>query len=561
MKRRFGIAAVVAALAVALTACTGLPMSGPVVQGLPAGQNAGDAAFAFLPDGPQRGATPQQIVDGFLKAGSGPQGGWETARLFLASSFRDTWKPTAGVTVDDLSARSYSPDGADNDKRASIDLQVSPVASVDANGGYTVVSSTKPTPLSFSLARQSDGEWRITKARDGIVLDQTTFASVFHPYSLMYYDTSWTYLVPDVRWFPATNAASRIVQALVKQKPSAWLMDSVRSAFPENVGVSASVPQTAGVAQVDVTGIDTQQIQQTTLNRMLTQLTASLATAGITSVKMLSGSTPVDATVLAPPSAPPPQTVLLTDKGFGLYQSEGQIDPLPGLDGAVAQQHPNAIELSADRQTAALRLDDGTVGMLSTGRPMAAIDARPGLVGPTLDPRGFVWTVPAAAPTAVRAVNDAGKGGAIAGAWSGASRIEAMRVSHDGARIAAIVVVGGRPLLEVAGIIRDPDTLVPQRLSDPVVIGTLPGDGLNLDWLDDTTVGALAHDGDSITLVAQQVGGTAQSIDAPPGAVSLAGLTTVETVRLRGADGALYLQRGSTWSPVGSGVRVLATVQ
>lgn len=559
MRRRLGIAAVVAFVALALTACAGLPTSGPVVQGLPAGQNAGTAAVSFLPDGPQKGATPQEIVAGFLRAGSGPQGGWETARLFLAPSFHDTWKPTASVIVDDLSARTYSPDKPDGtDKRDSINLQVSPVAYVDANGTYTATSSA-PIPLSFVLARQSDGEWRITKAPDGIVLDTSAFANVFHPYSLMYYDTSWTSLVPDVRWFPATNAASRIVQALIKQKQSPWLADSVLSAFPENVGVSASVPVTSGTAQVELTGLDMQVVQQTTLDRMLTQLSTSLATAGLTSVKMANGSTPLNASVILPSTTPPAQPVVLTDKGFGLYQSESQIDPLPGLDAAVTQQNPTAIELSSDRQTAALRVGGG-VSAITTGRPTVSIDARPNLIAPTLDAKGFVWTVPADDPAGVRAVNTAGKGGTISGAWAGASRIEGMRVSHDGARIAAILVVGGRPVLAVAGIVRDADG-VPQKLSDPVVLGSLPGDGLDLDWLDDTTVGALVHDGDGITLVEQQVGGTAEAIDVPRDAVSLAGMTAVESVRLRGQGGALYVQRGSTWQHYGSGVRVLATVQ
>lgn len=560
MKRRSGFAALVGILALALTACAGLPMSGPVVQGLDAGQNPGSAAVPFfLPDGPQPGATPQQIITGFLRAGSGPAGGWETARQFLSSSFRDTWKPTAGVIVDDFSQRSYSPDKADGaDKRDSITLQVNPVASVDANGTYTVTPDG-PTNLPFSLARQSDGEWRITKAPDGLVLDESAFASVFHPYPLMYYDYSWTYLVPDVRWFPATNAASRIVQALIKQKPSAWLGQSVRSAFPENVGVSASVTSSSGVAQVELTG-PVIEAQQPTLDRMLTQLTRSLASAGYSDVRMLSGSTPINASVVSPPTAPPAQPVILTDKGFGFYQSENELDPVPGLDAAVSQQHPNAIELSSDRQQAALRLDSGAVGVIGAGRALTLVDQRAGLVRPTLDPSGFVWTVPADTPSAVRAVNSAGKGGAVAGAWTGASHVEGMRVSHDGARIAAIVVVGGHPQLVVAGVVRDSDG-VPQRLSDPVVIGVLPGDGLDLDWLDDTTVGALVHDGEGITLVEQQVGGTTLSVDAPPTAVSLAGASVLASVRLRGEDGALYMQRGSNWQQVRSGVHVLATIQ
>jgi hypothetical protein len=562
MRRRFAFAAVVAALAVALTACAGLPTSGPVLQGLPAGVAAGPPAVSFLPDRPQPGATPQQIVEGFIKAGQGSSGGWQTARLFLAASFRDAWKPTAGVTVDVFNQRSYAPDKTDApDKSDSIDVTVTPVANVDENGTYSVTPVGATTlRLSFSLARQRDGEWRITKAPNGIVLDQSAFVSVFRPYSLVYYDPTWTDLVPDVRWFPTTNAASRIVQALVRQKPSAWLAKSVVSAFPDNVGVQPSVTNSAGTAQVELTGSPL-AAEQTTLDRMLTQLTQSLATAGFSDVRMSFGSTPINASVLLPTTTPPAQPVVLTAKGFGFYQSDATVDPLPGLDATVAQQQPNAIALAPDRQSAVLRIPSGTVGVVLAGRAFSPLDTRPGLIAPTVDARGYVWTVPGGDPTAVRAVSAGGKGGAVAGAWPGASRITAMQVSPDGTRLAAIVVSGGQPLLAVAGVVHDNTSGVPVKLSDPVIVGSLPGDGLDLAWLDDSTVGALTHDGDGISLVEQQVGGTGVQLDAPPSAVSLSGASTIAGLRLLGDDGSIYVRRGSNWQQVGTGVQVLAHVQ
>ena len=562
MRRRFAVTAVIAALALALTACTGLPTSGPVLQGLPAGAAAGPPAVSFLPDRPQPGATPQQIVEGFIRAGQGSSGGWQTARLFLSPSFRDAWKPTAGVTVDAFNERSYAPDKTEAPgKTDAIGLTVTPVANVDENGTYSVAPLGATTlSLSFSLARQRDGEWRITKAPNGIILDQSAFVSVFHPYSLYYYDPTWTDLVPDVRWFPTTNAASRIVQALVRQKRSTWLAGSVVTAFPDNVGVQPSVTNSAGTAQVELTGSPL-SAEQTTLDRMLTQLTQSLATAGFSDVRMSFGSTPINASVILPTTTPPAQPVVLTAKGFGFYQSDAAVDPLPGLDAAVAQQQPNAIALAPDRQSAALRIAGGIVGAVLAGRSFVPLDTRPGLIAPTIDARGFVWTVPAGDPTAVRAVNAGGKGGPVAGAWPGISRISSMQVSGDGTRLAAIVVTGGHAAVAVAGVVHDSTSGVPVKLSDPVIVGTLPGDGLDLAWLDDSTVGALAHDGDGITLVEQQVGGTAVQVDAPPSAVSLSGASTIAAVRLRGDDGAIYLRRGSNWQQVGTGVQVLAHVQ
>ena len=51
------------------------------------------------------------------------------------------------------------------------------------------------------------------------MLDRDVFPSVFHDYSVMYFDPTWEYLVPDVRWFPTANAASRVADALVNEPP------------------------------------------------------------------------------------------------------------------------------------------------------------------------------------------------------------------------------------------------------------------------------------------------------------------------------------------------------
>ena len=85
-RRRGILSAIVAVAALVLSACAGLPVSGPVNPGLSAGTDAGSPEFLFRPDEPQPGATPEQIVEGFIRAGSGPgpAANWEVARMFLA---------------------------------------------------------------------------------------------------------------------------------------------------------------------------------------------------------------------------------------------------------------------------------------------------------------------------------------------------------------------------------------------------------------------------------------------------------------------------------------------
>ena len=237
MTRARGIlSAFVLICALVLSACAGLPASGPVNPGLAAGEDAGSPEFLFRPDEPQPDATPEQIVEGFIRAGSGPgpAANWEVARMFLAPSIRETWNPEASVTIDLPDDRLLvSP------TEGAVELSVVAVATVDSSGAYQPDAGV--TPLAFRLAQQDDGEWRITEAPDGVVIDRDVFTNVFHRYSLQYFDPTWQFLVPDVRWFPTTNAATRIARALVNGTPSLWLAGSVQSAFPESVSLARPV--------------------------------------------------------------------------------------------------------------------------------------------------------------------------------------------------------------------------------------------------------------------------------------------------------------------------------
>ena len=74
------LTAALTAVALALAGCSGLPTAGPVNPGLPADAEAGNPDFAFQPDSPQPGATPEEIVDGFIRAGHRPRRGRQLDR-------------------------------------------------------------------------------------------------------------------------------------------------------------------------------------------------------------------------------------------------------------------------------------------------------------------------------------------------------------------------------------------------------------------------------------------------------------------------------------------------
>lgn len=561
MTRRRGIPALLLMVcALALAACAGFPTSGPVNYGDPATGSSGEAQnIAFLPDRPQPGASPALIVEGFINAGTGPAGDWARAREFLAPELQDTWEPDAGVTVDVLAARTYTPSETDE---GIVDFTLDAVANVDDRGAYERVELAEWTQR-FELEQQSDGEWRITVAPDGVVLDRDRFPTVFHRFSVMYFDPTWEYLVPDARWFPTTTPmtpASRITAALVNKPPSEWLAESVRNAFPESVEAQ-SVPVDAGVAEVQLSD-DAIDLDALTKDRMLTQLEQSLAGAGVIEVRMSVGSTPLTAERVPTRSTRVPSAPLvLTEDQFG-FLTGGELEQLPGLSAQVVEAAPTAVQVDPDRDAAAVRLSTGEVARIAADET-TVLDTRGGLIDPSIDPFGYVWSVPRDAPAALQAhAPDGSPPVDVADAWSGAMAIQAMSLSRDGTRIVAAVTAGGRTALWIAGVVRDDaNGTLPVRLGDPVALAIVGGPALGVTWVDDTTVGVLG-DGDEDSIVIEQVvGGPASASSASPEVVSIAGGNGSSTLRLQSADGTLYVKRGTTWQPTATGVRVLATQQ
>ncbi|WP_165310900.1 LpqB family beta-propeller domain-containing protein [Microbacterium protaetiae] len=549
---RTALVAVVAACALALSACAGLPTSGPVFAGLPPGA-VSPPDFSYVPVKPQDGASPEQIVQGFIDAGIGPEGNWAIAQLYLAPDYRDQWKPREITTIDDRTARSYVKSGD-----GKVVLTVTQQATVDADGVYKT-SEGGQTPLAFQLEKVDD-QWRISQAPDGIVLGTDQFTSVFHQYPLMYFDPSWQYLVPDMRWFPASNAATRIATALVNGKPSSWLAGSVKSAFPDDVSIDPpAVPVTGSIAEVSLTR-PVLSLKSQTLDRMQTQLVRSMAAAGLSGVTMEYNGSALSAQEVATRSSRIDSRALVqTDKGFGFVAGADEVEAVAGITESMTKIRPASIELAADYSAAAVRTESGAVARVPASGDLLSLDERQGLINPVIDRAGFIWSVPESDPGGLVAFDPAGKRAEVNGAWTNASRVGAMAISRDGTRLAALVTVGGQPTIEVSGVVRDDDG-VPTSLGDSVTLAKLPGRGIALTWIDDSTLGVLAQSGSGRVVVQQIVGGPASSISAPDDVVAIAG-TTATTVRLLGADGTLYSERGSNWEKAGTGVRVLAQAQ
>ncbi|WP_448231157.1 hypothetical protein [Microbacterium lacticum] len=350
--RRWTKAVAVLAAVLTLGGCAGLPTTSGVNPGLSADQVPDrDEDVDFLPGEPQKGASPQQIVEGFIEAATSPASDWGIARMFLTDAFSDQWQPSQNVWVS-LMQPSYSFGEEGMDSRGTVTIE--PTATLDATGAYAT-GSDGTLALEFGLVQQADGEWRIEDAPDWIVLDRPVFTRVFDPYPIMYFDPTWHYLVPDIRWFAKRkDVASNIVRALTG-KPTPWLEGSVVTAFSDDVAVAPGVPiDTAHVAHVEVDG--SAGLDETTLSRMQLQLTASLAAAGASSVELSSSGAVLDIPAISTRSTTVDGRALVrTEDGVG-YLDGGDFTPLEGFSEVIGTlEEITALQLSAAKDAAVVQ--------------------------------------------------------------------------------------------------------------------------------------------------------------------------------------------------------------
>lgn len=562
--RRGSLIAMLAALAAVLTACAGLPTSGDVSVGLARDDVALPPDISQIAAEPLEGASPEQIVEGFLDAALTPAEGWKIAREFLAPELAASWRPSTGVTIDSSAvSREFNAEvtGDEEDAEAgNVRVLLDQVARVDERGAYTELSGDESV-ATFEVARNGEGEWRITTAADGIVLDAEAFTQVYRQYSLQYYDQSWTRLVPDVRWYPRRpQIATTLTQSLLGAPPSEWLLPAVRSAFPSDVSLARdAVPVTADkVATVELTA-SALALEATQLARMRTQLEATLQRAGVSEVRLTVNGRDLNAgraTVQAPTTEP--GAVILTESEFGTYLGD-EITAYDGITPEVVEiaGSVRSVDVALDNSRAAMQLDTGVVYTVADGR-VDELDGRSGLIKPSIDPYGYTWTVPESAPHALKAWQPDVTSVDDLDAFGEASSISQLRVGPDGARLAAVVVIGGQRWIVAAAIVRD-ENQVPIEIGPLHMIAQLDGKAIGLSWIGSDTLSVLVDDESNRVVLTQGVGGPGSRAAAPEGARSLSGGPLASSVRILDDEGVLFAQRGTTWQMGRADVLVLGT--
>ncbi len=555
MIRRFGRArmgAAVAAVTVMLLAgCAAIPDAGTVRQGLqPDGNSAVQLDYDILARGPQGGETQAQILQGFLAAAASPQLDYRIAREFLSPDFSKDWKPDSGASVDQAGQRTTTVTGD-----TTIALRIKPIATVSDEGVYSASAPNAVETRNYQFT-QLGGQWRISSAPQGIVLDQPTFGIVFGVYGLEFFSPDGNYLVPDVRWFARRETTQTAIVRALLAGPSPWLAPGVVNAVPSGASLAAdTVPVNRAVATVNL-ALDTVPTMDT-LSRIQTQLTSSLSgVSGISTVNIEVNGTSENVPIQQPIPIQTPRVdirpAVLTANGFGnLSTVSWQLESESPFSSALSSLKPSSVSLGINGQLAAALSSDGIYRV--TGGSTSQLWAGSGWAAPTIDPAGGIWATRNS--NTVSWQPQAGAARNFSTAW-GSATVSAISMSRDGTRLAATLQTGTDLRVVVSAVLRGSDG-TPSGLGPPLLVTEGSGAAQSLSWVDPTHLSMLSTDSGG-TVTTMTIGGQSTTVAAPSGAFALVAGNGVRELWILTESGELLQVSGLSWQSRASGVLTLA---
>jgi hypothetical protein len=537
------------ALVIALAGCSALPTSGPVsVAGPQTGVD--DTSVQYLPAGPPAGATQREIVDGFLAANAAAQENYRVSRSFLTDSFATEWDPTAETLIRGSSLE-YSTTGVE-----SMSITTPVLARIARGGVYGDEKLGATQKFDFEL-EQVAGEWRISAAPDAVILGRSTFDSVFEPYSVFFYNSDRTRLIPEVRYFPRQgDPATRVARAVIAG-PSASLPHAA-TAFPAGSALVASpIEVVDGRALVDVTR-DVLESSPDAQRAMLVEMTASLTTIpSISSVDLtvdrtiLAISTFGSATLLNEPVVND-NPVVMSDGIVG-YVSGARVDSIGRLGERIRELGPLSISVDGTEVGAV-----GTAsGVYRVGTQALLVANQPSAVAPQIDDAGAVWWVRSNSTSAITVWLD-GSTQTFSGPWTSTSRIVAIEVSRESSRVAIALNGANGPALYVASIDRDPAGSI--RTIDGFRELPISGSSiLDIAWSDSVTVAAITQNVALSYVELASVGGITEVLGTVDSPLSISGGNGKDQLVVRNATGQLLVPRSGGWQTLGVEAELLAT--
>jgi hypothetical protein len=588
MRRSY--AAVLAVLAVlAVGACGGLSTSSAIQPGLEVGSvQENEVRVEVNPVAP--GSSPQQVVQGFIRAAAASDDQYQAARSYLATGPQAAWRPDSSVVVfGSDSELTYTPSD-DN----TVTAVANAVARVDGAGHFVELAPNSTVKVKFGLERTS-GEWRISQvpADFGTWLSRADLDRLYDPFRIYYVSAGDHRLVPDIRWLPlGTGLATRLARSLLAGVPD-YLKGAVRTDIPAGTRLAVdAVTIDSGTAKVDLAatrlGNDPGQRQNLGAQFLATVTQApgvdrvALQLEGA-DLQMPDGESTVDslnALGFATPSDPVVKPVLRVASALVPVDPDEVGDtvertPPPGSPRLPTVQ-PGWAYLAMSRSGQEVAAVGGDRAQLVRWR--GATQVQPTSLGthltrPTYDREDVLWVAGRSnGATRIWAINaaadpqDTRKAApqVISAAWLAGRSVVSLRLAPDGQRVAVITTDthGKDPRVDVAGVVRQPNGL-PASLAAPLRLAPTLTLARDLVWVDDATLAVLGRLSDAQVIRPWLVplGGP---IAAGP---EVAGAQTITTIN--GERGLVVttdkhqvlIRAGSRWQSVGEGTDLLVAAR
>lgn len=495
--------AMVAAL-LAVSACAGIPSSGPVTKVADDG-GLGESTVRYSPTGPVEGASPQEIVRGYLDAMLAYPMSSGTASSFLSPTAAKEWSPAERVRIYSLSGVSgprllNAGDGGTADKTRTpveITVNLSEDARLDRQGHYSRHSN--PAEVSYLLERV-DGEWRITNPQAGVLVSRKFFDDYFRPFDIYYFDRPGRRLLPDPVHVVVGDQLPAALLTSLARGPGTATEDTARTYVPPLAELRPSVPVSEdGVADVEFE-TDFGAISESNQDHLSAQIVWTLRQApGVAAVRLVGGGTtltnggnaeqPVSSWKAYGPSIVRGRAYAISD-GKVVQIDRDEVRPINGPWGKDALG-ATSIAVSSD----------GVAGVVS-GRSQVRITTRKGtdartfdgtqLITPQWDDDGNVWLVDSPGPqTRVRLVTGSKFRTLDIGSLAGLG-VSTFALSPDGSRYAVTVPGDRGGSIQVGRILRDAKDRI-LGLGDPERVHLTAGAPRSVTWLTGTQVSYLAE--------------------------------------------------------------------
>ena len=588
--RRVGAlwACVVVTVATSLSACGGLPTSSAVQQGSLVGEPALQPV-RVQPDGPMAGATPEQVVRGFLRAGAGA--GFDddhaTARSFFARSVKDAWQPDSGVKVygDDSSLR------VELLTPGTVRVTAAIVAELDSAGRYRQTPAGTLAQATFGMQKLGVG-WRISKPAKGfgLWLSDSDLGRSYRSFAVAYVSRVAQTMVVDRRWFPITSGlATTLARAQLAAVPS-YLSGAARTGVPAGTVLAVdSVPVQNGRAVVDLStsallaSPDQRRAMWaqfvTTLMQVAAVSEVSLEVRGA-GLDLPDSPGRVSSLTALGYESPAPASIETAILRVGSQLSRVSSDRPPEQDQQFkpprsADPHASSILPKIPTGWASLALswsgqeiagiggDHGDLARWQWKRHFQLAEFGHNLTRPSYDSKNWLWVAGQAGGASRVWVIDTSlspmekaKPRAISAPWLANRSVLALRVATDDQRVALITSdhAGRDVRIVVAGIARSASGAPVSLAAEPLRVGWTLTTATDLAWVDDSTLAVVGRVSPSDPLGPQlvEIGGKITAM--PP----VAGPRLVtNTGGLRGV--VVLTDRGQILARAGSGWQVLQT--